>query len=104
MQFDALYEKIHNNNIFEDEYEEYKIDMKKQEEDYSAFLENLYAKDWAEWDKKSLTELIEKDLLESVVQLELHFLYYMQERMKRENFHDEFVSDYIKDYLENYYL
>ena len=45
-----------------------------------------------------------KDLLESVVQLELHFLYYMQERMKRENFHDEFVSDYIKDYLENYYL
>lgn len=104
MQFDALYEKIHNNNIFEDEYEEYKIDMKKQEEDYSAFLENLYAKDRAEWDKKSLTELIEKDLLESVVQLELHFLYYMQERMKRENFHDEFVSDYIKDYLENYYL
>jgi hypothetical protein len=108
MQFDALYEKIHNKNIFEDEYNDFKINMKIQEDEYDAFIENLHANDRAEWDKKSLTELIKEYLLQIPnddflpFEPEPHFLYYMQERMERENFHEEFISNYIKDRLENY--
>lgn len=105
-QFELLYEKIHNKNCFAKEYEAYKIEMVKQIKKYKNFLEKMYAADRAEWDKKSLQELINEDLLQITnndyleFELEPHFLCYMKERMEKENFHDDFIFNYIKDCSE----